>query len=177
MMIIINSCSTQKQMESTNTKTTCSSISNIDSLLQRVSIAEDVEISWSFDENSDLYPESNKNPEQKHLIPSSKKPPKKGALHIKITKQAEVVNHQSRTEKKVQQTQKQKTKKKQNNNQKVKKKENNIFINALFVIIFSLIVKYVFDHKNNLKKVWNLLKKKLTLHQPNEHRSNAEERL
>lgn len=177
MMIVINSCSTQKQMTSTNTTTTSSSISSLDSLFQRATIAEDVEISWSFDEDQSINPESNKNSEQKPLIPSDKKPPKKGTVHIKITKQAEVVNQQSKIEKKVQQTQKQKTKKEQNNNPKVKKKENNIFINAIFVIIFGLIVKYVFDHKNNLKKVWNLLKKKLTLHQPNEHRSNAEERL
>ena len=165
-MIIINSCSTQKQMASTNATTKSSSISKMDSLFQRATIAEDVEITWSFDEDPGINPESNKNPEQKPLIPSAKKPPKKGAVHIKITKQAEVVNQQSRTEKKVKQTQKQKTKKKQNNNPKVKKKENNVFINALFVIIFGLIVKYVFDHKNNLKKVWNLLKKKLTLQQP-----------
>lgn len=165
-MIIINSCSTQKQMASTETKTKTSSISCLDSLFQRATIAEDVEITWSIDEDPGLNPESNKNPEQNPLIPSDKKPPKKGTVHIKITKQAEVVNKQSKIEKKVQQTQKQKTKKKQNNNPKVKKIENNIFINAIFVIIFGLIVKYVFDHKNNLKKVWNLLKKKLTLQQP-----------
>lgn len=165
MMIIINSCSTQKQMASTETKTKTSSISCLDSLFQRATIAEDVEITWSIDEDPGLNPESNKNPEQNPLIPSDKKPPKKGTVHIKITKQAEVVNKQSKIEKKVQQTQKQKTKKKQNNNPKVKKKENNIFINAIFVIIFGLIVKYVFDHKNNLKKIWSKIKKRLTLHQ------------
>ena len=165
MMVVISSCSTQKQMTSTNTKTKTSTITSLDSLLKRASIAEDVEISWNFDEDPGANGESNKSTEQKPLIPSSKKPPKKGTVHVRITKRAEVVNVQTKVEKKEQQTQKQKTKKKQNNNLKVKKQENNIFINALFIIIFVLIVKYVFDHKNNLKKVWNLLKKKLTLHQ------------
>ena len=166
MMIGISSCSSQKQMTSTNTKTKTSTFTSLDSLLQRATIAEDVEISWNFDEIPGIKAESNKGSEQKPLIPSSKKPPKKGTVHIKITKQAEVVNQQSKIEKKEQQTQKQKTKKKQNNKPKVKKKENNVFVNALLIIIFGLIVKYVFDHKNNLKKVWNLLKKKLTLHHP-----------
>lgn len=163
-MIGISSCSSQKQMTSTNTKT--KTTTSLDSLLKRASIAEDVEISWNFDEDQDVKAESNKGSEQKPLIPSSKKPPKKGTVHIKITKQAEVVNQQSKVEKKEQQTQKQKTKKKQNNKPIVKKKENNVFVNVLWIIIIVLIVKYVFDHKNNLKKVWNLLKKKLTLHHP-----------
>ena len=166
MMIGISSCSSQKQMTSTNTKTKTTTTTSLDSLLKRASIAEDVEISWNFDEDPDVKAESNKGSNEKPLIPSSKKPPKKGTLHIKITKQAEVVNQQSKIEKKEQQTQKQKTKKKQNNKPKVKKKENNVFVNALLIIIIFLIVKYVFDHKNNLKKVWSLLKKKLTLHHP-----------
>ena len=165
-MIVISSCSSQKQMTSANTKTKTSTFTSLDSLLQQASIAEDVEISWNFDENPAVKAESNKDSEQKPLIPSSEKPPKKGAVHIKITKQAEVVNQQSKIEKKEQQTQKQKTKKKQNNKPIVKKKENNVYVNAIWIIIIVLIVKYVFDHKNNLKKVWNLLKKKLTLHHP-----------
>ena len=166
MMIGISSCSSQKQMTSTNTETKTTTTASLDSLLKRASIAEDVEISWNFDEDSGVKAESNKGSEQKPLIQSSKKPPKKGTVHIKITKQTEVVNQQSKIEKKEQQTQKQKTKKKQNNKPKVKKKENNVFVNALLIIIIFLIVKYVFDHKNNLKKVWNILKKKLTLHHP-----------
>ena len=166
MMIVISSCSTQKQMTSTNTKTKTSTITSLDSLLKRASIAEDVEISWNFDEDPGANGESNKNTEQKPLIPSSKKPPKKGTVHVRITKRAEVVNVQTKVEKKEQQTQKQKTKKKKNNKPIVKKQENNVFVNAILAIIFVLIVKYVFDHKNNLKKVWNLLKKKLTLHHP-----------
>ena len=166
MMIVITSCSTQKQMTSTNTKTKTSTITSLDSLLKRASIAEDVEISWNFDEDPGTNGESNKSTEQKPLIPSSKKPPKKGTVHVRITKRAEVVNVQTKVEKKEQQTQKQKTKKKKNNKPIVKKQENNIFVNAIFIIIFVLIVNFAFRHKNNLKKVWNLVKKKLTLHHP-----------
>lgn len=166
MMIVITSCSSQKQMTSTNTKTKTTTTTSLDSLLKRVSIAEDVEITWNFDEDPGINGESNKSTEQNPLIPSSKKPPKKGSVHAKIKKRAEVVNVQTEIEKKEQQTQKQKTKKKKNNKPIVKKQENNIFVNAIFIIIFVLIVNFAFRHKNKLKKVWYLLKKKLTLQHP-----------
>lgn len=168
MMIVISSCSTQKQMTSTaaTTTTQSSSISKLDSLFQRVTMAENVEISWSFDEDPNENPETNQTPGENPIKPSSKGPPRRGALHIKISKQAELIKQQSKLEKKVQQTQKQKTKNKKSNKLIVKKEKNNLWVNALFIIIFSLIVNFLFRNKNILKKVWNLLKKKLSLHQP-----------
>ena len=164
-MIVINSCSTQKQMTSTTSSTTTESSidSKLDSLFQRVTMAENVEISWNFDEDTGVNPETNQTPGKNPIKPSTKGPPRKGAIHVKISKLAEVVKQQSKVEKKEKLKQKQKTKNKQINKLKVKKEKNNLWVNAIIIIIFGLIVNFVFQHKKILKKVWNLLKKKLTL--------------
>lgn len=168
MMIVISSCSTQKQMTSTaaTTTTQSSSISKLDSLFQRASMAEEVDITWNFDEDPGVNPETNQTPDENPIKPSAKGPPKKGSIHVKISKQAELVKQQSKVEKKEKLKQKQKTKNKQINKLKVKKEKNNHWVSALVIIIFGLIVNFVFQHKKILKKVWRLLKKKLTLQQP-----------
>lgn len=165
MMIVINSCSTQKQMTSTTTSTTTESsiVSKLDSLFQRVTMAENVEISWNFDEDPGVNPETNQTPGENPIKPSTKGPPRKGSIHGKISKLAEVVKQQSDVEKKENLKQKQKNKNKQNNNLKVKKEKNNLWVNALFIIIFGLIVNFVFQHKNILKKIWSVLIKMLNL--------------
>ena len=165
MMIVICSCSTHKQMTSTTNTTTTesSSVSILDSLFQRASIAENVDISWSFDEDPHENPETNQSPDENPIKPSAKSPPRRGSIHVTISKQAELVKQQSKVEKKEKLKQKQKTKNKQINKLKVKKEKNNLWVNALIIIIFGLIVNFVFQHKKILKKVWNLLKKKLSL--------------
>lgn len=167
-MIVISACSTQKQMTSTATTTTTesSSVSILDSLFQRASIAENVDISWSFDEDSHENPETNQTPDENPIKPSYKGPPRRGSIHVLISKQAELKKQQSKVEKKEKLKQKQKTKNKQSNKLIVKKEKNNLWVSAIIIIIFGLIVNFLFQHKNNLKKVWNFLKKKLTLHHP-----------
>ena len=168
MMIVISSCSTHKQMTSTTNKTTTesSSVSKLDSLFQRASMAQNVEISWSFDEDPNEIPETNQTPDENPIKPSAKSPPRRGSILINISKQAELMKQQSKVEKKEKLNQKQKTKNKQSNKLIVKKEKNNLWVSALFIIIFGLIVNFLFQHKNILKKVWNLLKKKLSLHHP-----------
>lgn len=168
MMIVISACSSQKQMTSTTNTTTTesSSVSKLDSLFQRATMAENVEISWSFDEDPGVNPESNQTPDENPIKPSAKSPPRRGSIHVTISKQAELVKQQFKAEKKEKLKQKQKTKNKQINKLKVKKEKNNLWVNVLIIIIFCLIVNFVFQHKNILKKVWNLLKKMLSLHHP-----------
>lgn len=167
-MIVISSCSTHKQMTSTTNTTTTesSSVSKLDSLFQRASMAEDLEISWSFDEDPNEIPETNRTPDDNPIKPSARNPPRRGSIHVKISKQAELIKQQSKVEKKEKLKQKQKTKNKQSNKLIVKKEKNNLWVSSLIIIIFGLIVNFVFQHKNILKKVWSLLKKKLTLHHP-----------
>ena len=163
MIIVVASCSSQKQITTTTATANTSAIEKLDSLFQKITIAEDVDIAWTFDEDPNENAESNKTQSETPIKPSAKSPPKKGAVHIRISKRAESIKTQTKAVKKSKQQLTKKDKKKEKKKKETKIVKNNIWSNALFIIIFVFCVKYVFEHKNNLKKVWNLLKKKLTL--------------
>lgn len=163
MIIVVASCSSQKQITTTTATANTSAIEKLDSLFQKITIAEDVDIAWTFDEDTNENAESNKTQSETPIKPSAKSPPRKGAVHIRISKRAEAIKTETKAEKKSKQQLTKKDKKKEKKKKETKIVKNNIWCNALFIIIFVFIVKYVFEHKNNLKKVWNLLKKKLTL--------------
>ena len=163
MIIVVASCSSQKQITTTTANANTSAIEKLDSLFQKITIAEDVDIAWTFDEDPNENAESNKTQSETHIKPSAKSPPKKGAVHIRISKRAEAIKTQTKAEKKSKQQLTKKDKKKEKKKKETKIVKNNIWCNALFIIIFALIVNFAFHYKNNLKKVWNLLKKKLTL--------------
>lgn len=163
MIVIVSSCSSQKHVTTTTATANTSAIEKLDSLFQMKSIAEDIDIAWNFDEDLGEKAESNKTPNETPIKPSAKNPPRKGSVRIKISKQAETVKSQTKVDKTCKQKQKIKDKKIEKKKKKVKNVKKNIFLNALFIIIFALIVKLAFQHKNKLKKVWNLLKKKLNL--------------
>lgn len=163
IVMVISSCSSQKHVTTTTTATNTSSISKLDSLFQQASMVEDIDIAWNFDEDPGMFANPNKTQNETPIKPSAKSPPRKGSVHIKISKQAEVIKSQAKVDKKCKQKQKIKDKKIEKNKKKVKYVKNNIFRNALYIIIFALIVKLAFQHKNKLKKVWNLLKKMLNL--------------
>lgn len=163
MMLIVTSCSSQKQMTSTTATVNSSAIEKLDSLFQKITIDEDVDIAWTFDEDPNENAESNKTQSETPIKPLTKGPPKKGAVHIRISKRAESIKTQTKAVTKSKQQLTKKDKKKEKKKKETKIVKNNVWYNALFIIIFVFIVKYVYERKNNLKKVWNLLKKKLTL--------------
>lgn len=163
MMVIVTSCSSSKHVTSTTTTANTSAIQKLDSLFQMKSIAEDIDITWNFDENPGEKAESNKTQNETPIKPSAKSPPRKGSVHIKISKRAEAIKSQTKTEKKSKQKQKIRDKKIEKKKKNAKNDKSNIFLNALFIIIFISIVNFAFRHKNKLKKVWNLLKKMLNL--------------
>lgn len=163
MIVTITSCSSQKHMTTTTATANTSSISKLDSLFQQASMVENIDIAWNFDEDPGMFAKPNKTQNETPIKPYAKSPPRKGSVHIKISKQAEVIKSQAKVNKKCKQKQKIKDKKIEKNKKKVKNVKNNIFLNALYIIIFALIVKLAFQHKNKLKKVWNLLKKMLNL--------------
>lgn len=163
IIIVVASCSSQKQITTTTATSNTSAIEKLDSLFQKITIAEDVDIAWTFDDDPNENAESNKTQSETPIKPSAKSPPKKGAVHIRISKRAEAIKSRTKAVKKSKQQLTKKDKKKMKKKKETKNVKNNIWCNALFIIIFVFCVKYVFEHKNNLKKVWNLLKKKLTL--------------
>lgn len=162
-MLIVTSCSSQKQMTSTTATVNTSAIDKLDSLFQKISIAEEVDIAWTFDEDHDENAESNKTQSETPIKPSAKSPPKKGAVHIRISKRAESIKTQTKAVIKSKQQLTKKDKKKEKKKKESKIVKNNVWCNALFIIIFALIVNFAFHYKNKLKKVWNLLIKMLNL--------------
>lgn len=163
IVMVISSCSSQKHVTTTTTTANTSSISKLDSLFQQASMVEDIDIAWNFDENPGMFSEPNKTQNKTPIKPSAKSPPKKGSVHIKISKRAEAIKTQTKAVKKSKQKQKIRDKKIEKKKKNAKNDKSNIFLNALFIIIFVLIVNFAFRHKNKLKKVWNLLKKMLNL--------------
>lgn len=150
MIIVVTSCSSQKQMTSTTAAVNTSAIEKLDSLFQKITIAEDVDIAWTFDEDPNESVESNKTQSETPIKPSAKSPPRKGSVHIKIAKRAEAIKTQTKAVKKSKQQLTKKDKKKEKKKKETKIVKNNVWYNALFIIIFALIVNFAFRYKNNL---------------------------
>lgn len=60
---------------------------------------------------------------------------------------------------------KEKTKTTERAKESVKSQNQNWLISSIIIIIFGFLVKYVLEHKNNIKKAWRKVKKSLSLHQ------------
>ena len=163
ILTIVTSCSSQKHMTSTSINNQSSAVAKLDSLFLQAYMVEDVDIAWNIDEGAEMFPETNKLPGRPYIKPSAKSPPRKGAVHIRISKRAEAIKTQTKAEKMSKQQLTKKDKKIEKKKKETKIVKNNIWCNALFIIIFALIVNFAFRYKKNLKKVWNLLKKKLSL--------------
>lgn len=152
ILSIVASCSSQKHMASTSINNQTSSVTKLDSLLQQASMVEDIDIAWNFDEGAEMFPETNKLPGKPYIKSSAKSPPRKGAVHIKISKRAESIKTQTKAVKKSKQQLTKKDKKIEKKKKETKNVKNNIWCNALFIIIFVFCVKYVFKHKIISKK-------------------------
>lgn len=165
MMMMIVSCSSHRKISESSSIETTDKTSLISQYLEK-SLAEKIEIEWSMDNDSVSFQKDITASYKDSIKPTQRKPPKKGRIHIRITRQ-EKVTHQNITEvTKIKRTEKQKTKDKQYNIPNVKKKSSNILINSIIIIIFGFMVKFLFSHKKSLKKIWNRLKKSLTLRHP-----------
>lgn len=164
MIIMFVSCATKKHITSSTTTTDIVS----DSATQSKNITEDMQIEWFFDgeEASGISDTTNIPKWLKPILPSTDKPPKKGKLRITISKHFSSTTQQTKVEKSVKSKQKEKAKTTEKAKESVKSPNRNWLISSIIIIIFGFIVKYVLEHKNNLKKAWRKVKKSLSLHQP-----------
>lgn len=174
IIMLVSSCATKKHITSSTTTTNIVS----DSASQDKNISEDLQVEWFFDgeEASGITDTTNIPKWLKPIIPSSGKPPKKGKLKISISKHFSFSAQQTKVEKSVKSKQKEKAKSTEKAKESVKSQNRNWLISSIIIIIFGFLVKYVLEHKNNIKKAWRKVKKSLSLQHPNEHRGNAEER-
>lgn len=174
MIIMLFSCATKKQITSSTTTTDIIK----DSASQKKNISEDLQIEWFFDgeEASGIADTSDIPKWLKPILPSTDKPPRKGKLKISISKHFSFSSQQTKAKKSVKSKQKEKAKTKERAEKSVKSPNRDWLISSIIIIIFGFLVKYLLEHKNNIKKAWRKVKKSLSLQHPNEHRGNAEER-
>ena len=166
IIMLVSSCATKKHI----TSSTTTSATNIvtDTATQSKNISEYLQIEWNFDgeEASGISDTTNIPKWLKPILPSSDKPPKKGKLRITISKHFSSASLQTKVEKSVKSKQKEKAKMKERAKESVKSPNRNWLISSIIIIIFVFLVKYVLEHKNNIKKAWRKVKKSLSLHQP-----------
>lgn len=164
MIIMFASCATKKHITSSTTTTDIST----DSAYQSKNIAEDLQIEWVLDgeETSGIIDTSGIPKWLKPILPSADKPPRKGKLRITMSKHFSSSTQQTKVKKSVKSKQKEKAKTKERAEKSVKSQNRNWLISSIIIIIFGFLVKYLLEHKNNIKKAWRKIKKSLSLHQP-----------
>lgn len=163
MIIMFASCATKKHITSSTTTTDIVS----DSATQSKNIAEDLQIEWFFDgEEASGITDTTSIPKWlKPILPSADKPPRKGKLKISISKHFSLSSQQNKVEKSMKSKEKEKTKTTKRAKESVKLQNRNWLISSIIIIIFVFLVKYVLEHKNNIKKAWRKVKKSISLHQ------------
>lgn len=174
MIIMFASCATKKHITSSTTTTDIIS----DSSSQCKNMAEEMQVEWFLDgeEDSGIADTSGIPRWLKPILPSTDKPPKKGKIRISISKHFSSSSQLAKVEKSAKIKKKEKTKTTEKSKENVKTKNWKWLVILIIVIIFGFIVKFVLQHKNIAENAWRKVKKSLSLHHPNEHRGNAEER-
>lgn len=166
IIMLVSSCATKKHI----TSSTTTSATNIvtDSATQSKNISEDLQIEWVLDgeETSGIVDTSGIPKWLKPILPSADKPPRKGKLRITISKHFSSSTQQTKAKKSVKSKKKEKAKTTEKAKESVKSQNRNWLINSIIIIIFGFLVKYVLEHKNNIKKALRKVKKSLSLHQP-----------
>lgn len=163
MIIMFASCATKKHITSSTTTTDIIS----DSASQEKNISEDLQVEWFFDgeETSGITDTTSIPKWLKPILPSADKPPRKGKIRISISKHFSSSTQQTKAKKLVKSKQKEKAKTKERAEKSVKSQNRDWLISSIIIIIFGFLVKYVLEHKNNIKKAWRKVKKSLSLHQ------------
>lgn len=164
MIIMLISCATKKHITSSTTTTDIIS----DSASQCKNMAEEMQVEWYFDgeEASGITDTTNIPKWLKPILPSTDKPPRKGKLKISISKHYSSSSQQTKVEKSVKSKQKEKAKTKERAEKNVKSQNRNWLIISIIIIILGFLVKFVLQHKNNIKKAWRKVKKSLSLQHP-----------
>lgn len=166
IIMLVSSCATKKHI----TSSTTTSATNIvtDSATQSKNISEDLQIEWVLDgeETSGIVDTSGIPKWLKPILPSADKPPRKGKMRITISKHFSSSTQQTKAKKSVKSKKKEKAKTTEKAKESVKSQNRNWLINSIIIIIFGFLVKYVLEHKNDIKKALRKVKKSLSLHQP-----------
>lgn len=152
IVLAFSSCSSSKSVQTDKEKVKIT----IDSTFNHTLTNKTIEIEWILSDDTiaiPLAPKTNnpdtiKNPEK-----TPKKIPRYGKIKIRIAQDT------IWSQRKVNVTKKKITKtKKKKQNQVLKPKKTKSHFNFLYGIIFAFCVKYLWNHRKNFKKIWNLIK-------------------
>ena len=152
LVLTFSSCTSSKSVQTDKEKVKIA----VDSTFNHSLTNKTIEIEWILSDDTiaiPLAPKTNnpdtiKNPEK-----TPKKIPRYGKIKIRITQDT------IRSQGKVNVTKKKITKsKKKKQNQVLKPKKTKSHFNFIYVIIFAFCVKYLWNHRNFFKKIWNLIK-------------------
>ena len=152
LVLIFSSCSSSKSVQTEKVE---EKITN-DSTFNRTLTNKTIEIEWILNNDSLAIPFSpgkNDTDAKGKTKLSPEKIPNSGKIKIRITQDS------IKSEGKVKATQKKITKtKKKKQNKVLKPKKTKSHFNFLYGIIFAFCVKYLWNHRNIFKKVWNFIK-------------------
>ena len=152
LVLIFSSCSSSKSVQTDKEKVKIA----VDSTFEHTLTNKTIEIEWILSDDTitiPLAPKAN-NPDSTEIPEiTPKKIPRYGKIKIRITQDT------IRSQGKVKVTKKKITKsKKKKQNKMLKPKKTKSHFNFLYVIIFAFFVKYLWNHRNFFKKIWNLIK-------------------
>lgn len=152
LVLTFSSCNTSKSVQADKEKVKI----EVDSTFEQTFNNKTIEIEWILADNSitiPLAPKAN-NPETKEnpeITP--KKIPRYGKIKIRVTQDT------IWSKGKVNVTKKKITKsKRKKQNQVLKPEKTKSHFNFIYVIILAFCVKYLWNHRNFFKKIWNLIK-------------------
>lgn len=152
LILIFSSCSSSKSVQTEKVKEKIT----IDSTFNHTFTNKTIEIEWILNNDTlaiPFLPGKNDTFAKGKPKLSPEKIPKYGKIRIRITQDS------IKSEGKVKATQKKITKtKKKKQNQVLKPKKTKNRFNFLYIIIIAFCVKYLWNHKNIFKKVWNFIK-------------------
>lgn len=152
LVITFSSCSSSKSVQTDKEKVKI----EIDSTFNHTLTNKTIEIEWILSNDTTAIPLAPKanNPEtEENPEITQKKIPRYGKIKIRVTQ--DTIWSQG----KVNVTKKKITKSKEKKqNQMLKPKKTKNHFNFLYVIILAFCVKYLWNHKNFFKKIWNLIK-------------------
>ena len=152
LFFLFTSCSTHRTIQQEQIKEKIA----VDSTFKHVLTNKNIEIEWIFTDDSTIVPftavqnDTVKNPRQKY---TPQKIPRYGKIRIHITNDSITSKGKVKANNKI----KAKTKKKEPAKVLKSKKSKKRF-NFLYIILFGFCVKFLWDSRKSLKKIWRIIK-------------------
>ena len=152
LFFLFTSCSTHRTIQQEQIKEKVA----VDSTFNHVLTNKNIEIEWIFDNDTTVVPflnEANDTAAKTQSKFTPQKIPRYGKIRIHIT------NDSISSKGQVKATAKIKAKTKRKEPAKVlKSKKSKKRFNFLYIILFGFCVKFLWDSRKSLKKIWNLIK-------------------